>query len=85
MKKVEDNEIKYYGEYNVIYDAPGIDFVDTIKVKIIKNNGEMFEQDFSYEFGEDIYKNYEFDCETGNLVEKEVDKTDMPHIKMTLR
>ena len=31
--------------------------------------------------GEDVYKYYEFDCETGNLVEKEVDKTDMPHIR----
>ena len=81
MKKVEDNEIKYYGDYNAIYDAPGIDFVDTIKVTITKNDGEVFKQDISYEFGEDVYKNYEFDCETGNLVEKEVDETDMPHIR----
>lgn len=80
MKKVEDNEIKFYSNYNAIYDVPGIDFVDTIKVKITKNNGEMFEQDFSYEFGDDVYNYYEFDCETGTLVEKEVDETDMPHI-----
>ena len=57
-----------------------MEILDTIKVKITKNNGEMFEQDFSYEFGDDVYNYYEFDCETGTLVEKEVDETDMPHI-----
>ena len=29
---------------------------------------------------DDVYNYYEFDCETGTLVEKEVDETDMPHI-----
>lgn len=81
MKKVEDNEIKYYSEYNAIEGVPGRDFVDNIKITIIKNNGDVFEKDFFYEFGKDVYKNYEFDCETGNLIEKDVDETDMPHIR----
>lgn len=79
MRKLAENEIRYYSFYNAIEGEEDPDYIDTVKVEIIKNNGEVFIKEFNYEFDENVYYAYEFDCETGILIEKEVDESDMPH------
>lgn len=79
MRKLAENEIRYYSSYNAIEGEEDPDYKDTVKVEITKNNGEVFIKEFNYEFDENVYYAYEFDCETGMLIEKEVDESDMPH------
>lgn len=79
MRKLAENEIRYYSSYNAIEGEENPDYTDTVKVEITQNNGEVFIKEFNYEFDENVYYAYEFDCETGMLIEKEVDESDMPH------
>lgn len=79
MRKLAENEIRYYSSYNAIEGEEDPDYIDTVKVEITQNNGEVFIKEFNYEFDENVYYAYEFDCETGMLIEKEVDESDMPH------
>lgn len=79
---VQDNNIiKFYAIHNAMYNNPPSDFVDTVKIEITNNNNEIVEHTFKFIFGESKYYFYKYDCENGNLSEKEAIKENIPMIQ----
>lgn len=76
-----DNTIKFYYMYNAFYETYGRDYINTVKVEITNNNGEITEHIFEFVYDESKYYFHKYDCETGILSEKTAIEENIPRIE----